>query len=461
MKSLFKDSYKSVLVLLLLFYIINYVLIVVGVVKTRHSVVLDAVVYIGLFVSYMWKYRRRNILCFEIMAMPIGFIGLFFLDIILDYVPLLTRFYDVGDEAIKEKSATLQMIAWIVFLLGSIVAHNKGMKKNSTTKYHVDYNTLLYFITGILLLLIVYDYLSGTFDTWFFYSNMDTMERDDRNQGLGHLTCLILAATVVDIMRLRDLGVSCFKDYIKKCNKILIAEWAFISFLLIISGNRNEMLLVALPLVVSYSICIQKIDNKIILLAAAAGVLLMVFVGSSRQTEVSLEEANFGGESFFVDFAVLGYDCDYMVKYTDQHGSIFFRDVPGFVLSGVPFLGPRLLDIIGYIPPERSSNLCTDSVGSTSGLGTSLIGDLYYGGGFLWVVIFMYCFGYVMSRLYNSDKNIGKYQLLLYSYMVANAVYYVRSQWGFPIGTIIYSSIILFVGDLLFRTNTQKRLKVS
>ena len=232
------------------------------------------------------------------------------------------------------------------------------------------------------------------------------MERDDRNDGLGHLTCLLVAASIVDIVRLREMGVDSFWTYLKKSNKLFLIEWAFISFLLIISGNRNEMLLIAFPLVVAFSKCIKQISNKLLLLGAAAGVLLMVFVGSSRQQGVSAEEASFESANFFVDFAVLGYDCDYMVKYTDQHNPIYFKDLPGFMLSGIPVLGHRILDFVGYEPPERSSNLATDSVGSTSGLGTSLIGDLYYGAGFLWVVLFMYCFGYTMSRLYHSDRNI-------------------------------------------------------
>ena len=450
-----RDSYKYIIILCLVFYIINYLLIVMGIVHTRHSVMHDAVVYVGVFVSYMWIYRRENLLCFELMAMPIGFIGLFFLDIISDFVPLLTRFYDVGNDLIKEKSATLQMIAWLTFILGGIIANNKGVKLYSIQKKAINYNAFLYFLTGVLLLLIFYDYVSGTFDTWFFYSNSDTMERDDRNEGLGHLTCLLVSASIVDIVRLKEMGIESLWDYIKKSNKVFLAEWAFISFMLIISGNRNEMLLIALPLVVSFSKCIKQISNKLLLIGAAAGVLLMVFVGSSRQKGVSAEEANFESANFFVDFAVLGYNCDYLVQYTDQHKPIYFKDLPGFVLSGIPVLGHRILDFVGYEPPVRSSYLATDSVGSKSGLGTSLIGDLYYGAGFLWVVLFMSCFGYTMSRLYHSDRNINKYHLLFYSYMVANAVYYVRSQWGFPIGTIIYCYIIFILGDILFKTGSK------
>lgn len=454
------DIYIYLLLFFLCFYILNYVLILMGLINTRHSVVFDAVVYVIFFVVYIWRYRRGNLLCFELMAVPIGFVGLFFLDIILQFVPEMTLFYNVGDEIVKEKSATLQMIAWLVFLLGSVIAHNKY--KNSTrqepAKVIINHRTLVYFLTGLVFLLIIYDYYSGVFESWFFYSNMDVIDRDERNEGLGHLTCFILAGSIADIIRLRDAGVSSFWGCLKKCNKLLIAEWLFISTLLFITGNRNEMLLVLLPLIISYSICIHKISNKFLLVAGVIGVILMVLSGSSRQEGVSLEGATFDGVHFLVDFSELGYNTDYMVKYTDQHSPIFFSDVPGFILAGVPFLGPKFLEFIEYVPPVRSSTLCTDSVGSISGLGTSLIGDLYYGAGFLWIVVFMYSFGYTMSRLYHSDRNINKYHLLFYSYMVANAVYYVRSQWGFPIGTIIYSTIILFICDIVFKTKPKTSL---
>lgn len=456
MKKSHIDSYIIILSFCLVCYIINYILIISGNIRFRHGFVLDAILYVGFFLSYMWRYRRENILCFELMAMPIGFIGLFFLDMILEYVPFL-RYYDISEEIIKEKSATLQMIGWLAFLLGSVVAHNRKIYRIKPSEYQVDYKSIIYLLTGVLLLLIIYDYFSGIFDSWFYYSNQDSINRNERNLGLGHLTALILVASVVDVLRLKDMGVTSFKDYLKHCNKMLIAEWALISFLLFVSGNRNEMLLIMLPLIVSYSMCIKRIPNKLILAAGVAGAFLMVLAGSSRQEGVSLERANFGIEGFVVDFAVLGYDCDYMVKYTDQHHPIYFQDLPGFLLSGVPFLGNVLLNVIEYNPPERSSTLCTDSVGSSSGLGTSLIGDLYYGAGFLWVLVFMYGFGYLMSRLYNSNKNINKYLLLLYSYMIANSIYYVRSQWGFPITIIEYSTIILLIGDLLFRKHSFRK----
>ena len=452
MRNQHKDVFIYVLVFCLICYVVNYLLIVLGYIKTRHSVMLDAIVYVGLFVPYFWKYRRENILCFEFMAMPIGFIGLFFQDIILGYLPLITRYYYITDDAIKEKSATLQMIGWISFLLGSVKTYNKKtIKKHIITKVRVDYNRLIYLLTGVLLLLIIYDSYSGVFDTWFYYSNQDIIERSDRNQGLGHLTALILAASVVDIIRLRDLGVNSFKLFVLKCNKLLIAEWGFLSFLLLISGNRNEMLLILLPLVVSYTICIQKISNKILIIVFSVGIFLMVLSGSSRHEGVSIDNANFNTENFIIDYAVLGYDCDYMVKYTDQHQMTYMKVLPGSILSGIPVVGTWLIGLIDYPFPVSSSALCTESVGSNSGLGTSLIGDLYYNAGFLWVLIYMFLFGYFMSYLYKSDRNINIYLLMFYSYNVANAVYYVRSQWAFPLTIIEYSAIVVLIGSLFLR----------
>lgn len=460
-------GFKIIIVLLLFYYLIHYFFNVSGIARWSSNVLFDIWVYIGISSFYIWKYRRKNLLCFELMVLPIAFLGLFFDDLIYPFAPELVKLFSISNDFIIVKSEDIQMMAILVFLFGASLANERYMY-GSTPKARwvnhdagVDYKLLVAIITGFILVLIIYDYMTGVFNTWFYYSNADWMDREDRNQGLGHLTCLLLAASTAELVRLRKLGVSGFAQFIKCINKVFLIEWLGISYLLFASGNRNEMLLTLLPLVVGYSICIKVIPNKLLIVFGLIGILLMAIVGMTRQEEVSIQGSDLGILSFTRDFADLGYNSDYLVEYTDLHGVSGFGGIPGYLLSGVPFVGNVILNALDYKAPTSSSRITTESVMSNSGLGTSLIGDLYYTAGFVWVIIYMCLLGYLMAKLYYSDRNLNIYWLTFYSFMVANAVYYVRSSWLFPMTEIEYAIIILLIGSLFCKNQKKTMLRNS
>ena len=422
----------------------------------RIPVMVDVIIYIGFYVAYLLIYRRENLLCFELMAIPIAFLGLFFDDLIYPISPELSSFYSIDNMAAKIKSEDIQMIAYFMLLLGCSWGNEyKGEKIiNKSTKKALAYDTFIWVLVGILAVLILYDYTSGIFSSWFYYSNASWMDVEDRNQGLGHLTCILLAATGVELVRLRDKGIVTLRNFVRHINKVFLVEWLGISVLLYMSGNRNEMLLILLPLIVGYTVSVQKISNRKLIIFGAVGILLMAIAGMTRQG-VSLTESQLGLLSFTRDFADLGYNTDFLFDYTDKNDPIYLGGILGGFLSGIPYLGSVILHAIDYKGPIASATLCTESVVSGSGLGTSLIGDLYYTAGFAWVVFFMFFLGYVMSRLYHADRNLNIYWLIFYTYMVANAVYYIRSSWLFPITVIEYAFILIFIGDIFFK-NTVK-----
>lgn len=428
----------------------------------RIPIVVDVILYIGFYVAYLLKYRKENLLCFELMAIPIAFLGLFFDDLIYPISPELSSFYSIGKETVKIKSEDIQMIAYFMLLLGCSCGNeytDGKIKMKAHTPKNVSYNTFIWILVSILALLILYDYTSGIFASWFYYSNADWMDVEERNQGLGHLTCILLAATGVELVRLRAKGIVNFRDFVIHINKVFLIEWLGISVLLYMSGNRNEMLLILLPLVVGYTVYINKIPNRKLIFLGVVGLLLMVIAGTTRQEGVSFGESQFELLSFTRDFADLGYNTDFLIDYTDKNEPIYYRGILGAFLSGIPYLGSVLLHAIDYKGPISTATLCTESVIASSGLGTSLIGDLYYSAGFVWVVIFMFLFGYLMSRLYHADRNLNIYWLIFYSYMVANSVYYIRSSWLFPITVIEYAFILIFIGDI-FLKKTNKILKL-
>ena len=448
-----------------IFLCLYLVLVVLN--STGHESGLPLLFNVTLFLSFFIAYLRINrwssLLCFEIMAIPVAFLGLFFDDIIFPLSPEFAALNQVGVKLSRIKSENIQMLSLFALLLGCVYGNDspKNFLKNNLlpSSRRISFKALSYILASILLLVLIHDYDSGVISSWFYYSNADWMDVEERNKGLGHITCLLLAVSCVEIIRLRDNGVNGLMSFVKQINKLYLIQWIGVAFLLYISGNRNEMLLILLPLIVGYNTCINKISNKFLLIGSVVGILLMAVAGMTRFESVSIGGSPMGIYSLTRDFAGLGYNTDFLIDYSDKNGHTNFQEVPVLMLSGIPYIGNIIIKTMGLKGPVPSANLCTESVYmASSGLGTSIIGDLYYTAGVFWVIIYMILFGYLMSRLYNSKKNINIYWLIFYAYMVSNAVYYIRSSWSFPITEIEYAIIIVFVGQIICNKYDKKHI---
>jgi len=453
-------TFRLFAIIILCFYLFQYITETTGLGVISYPVVIDATIFSLVSAWYLWLYRRQNLLCFEIMALPIAFLGLFFQDIIAPILPD-ALFHSISDHYIRIKSADLQMIGYMSFFVGCAFA-NRLKRGYNLIDHSRNYNYKVFFnvILALTIIVVLYDYATGVFHKWFLYSNLGVLDKEEKSEGLGLLTDLIIIMTLIDVIRLKEAGVSSFREYIKKCNKFCVAIWLLISALLLISGNRNEMLLVLLPCIVAYTICIQPIKSRHILLALFIGVFLMVASGTTRHDGFGISGGVYNLMTLTADFSNLGYDCDYLVQYTDKFGSTNFKGMTMVLLSGIPFIGHHIVDFLGLEGVVTTPDLTTESVGSESGLGTSIIGDMYYTSGMLWVLVYMFFYGYFMSRLYYSNKNVSIYLLFIYTYLVANAVYYIRSSWYFPITRLEYVCIIIFIGRLLFKNGKKNSVQL-
>ena len=109
-----------------------------------------------------------------------------------------------------------------------------------------------------------------------------------------------------------------------------------------------------------------------------------------------------------------------------------------------------IFNALGLDLTSQSTYITTEGLAAWegTGLGTSLVGDLYYNAKLPFVIVFMSLFGYAISRMHIRFLVERRYSLLyvlIYLYIVSNAVYFVRQQWDFPISRIMYCFIILVV----------------
>ena len=148
----------------------------------------------------------------------------------------------------------------------------------------------------------------------------------------------------------------------------------------------------------------------------------------------------------------------YLVDYTDTHGAHFFSSLFASLLGGVPFIGPLIFNSLGLSLSSQSTYITTAGLAAWegTGLGTSIIGDLYYNAKLPFVCIFLYVLGYIISRLHIRfcyERRYSMPLIIIYLYMTSNAVYFVRQQWDFPIPRMLYVYILLLVLCVLFKKN--------
>lgn len=132
-------------------------------------------------------------------------------------------------------------------MLGCIIGHKQEREASSTwilpNEYlRVNYGAIIKILVILLLAEVLKNYLNGNFSTWFSYGS--GVADNERNQGLGHIDSLCLLSTVVEFTRLASLGVASARQFLSKVNRLYLLEIIIVSLLLILSGNRNEMLLI-------------------------------------------------------------------------------------------------------------------------------------------------------------------------------------------------------------------------
>lgn len=452
----------------LLVYIVEYCVLSIGGFSGSHFPIwMNVSVFLLISILFFVKYRGKNLLCFELMFLPVYFVGMFYDDLLSFMWEYADNLSLIGSAKYVTKSAVIQMIAFLCFMYGAVTANKKVYKEQSdwgnflVFGKSINYKAATLFLTFLLVIVVLNIYRTGGFATWNKYQHME-YSGEDEYQGLGHITILTTLLSIVEFVRLAKKGVHSFWEFLKKSNKIYLIITIGVTAAVIYTGKRSAALLVILPMIVSYVLFVKKLSNKQVLLGAVLGGALMIVAGLSRSTG-SMEGQVIDLASSTRDFSMTNADCTYLIKYTDEHGLYFFKSLIPTFLSGVPIIGPIIVNTVFDGPQMGSSIICTQGLGgvfATAGWGTSLVGDLYYNGGFIFVVLYMFFLGWLMSNLYNRfviNKSFDAIMLIVYILMTANAIFSYRSAFDFIFGTILYAAICLLITSILFPQNRSIR----
>ena len=418
------------------------------------------VIYLFFTIRFLVKYRGNNLFCFETLFFLICFVITFFTDVFLSLFDSVSAVltHTTFSDGVHLKSITVQVLAVLLYILGGTLSERKHVKQQiSFSSYRVfhrpfDFSTAATITSILTFIYIIFLFLLGDMSSWFKYGDSSDSYS---NTSVANLTVLCLISTVLEFTRLSSRGVRSFKSAVVSVNKAYLLAVVFTGGIMLLSGNRNEALLVLLPILFSYSIFVKKITNANFIVLVIVGVFVMVFIGLTRDIGVSsssIESVSLDLYSFFQDFGPASICSDYLIEYTDRSGPIWFGNAFLFLVSSIPFLGGVISSVLGINYVTRSTMITTEGMqlsnNMESGLGTNLVGDVYYTGGFLFVLVFFFFLGFIMSKSYKMlfiEKNYNIWLLLNYVFCTSNAIYYARAEWTMPLWYVGFSYFILCI----------------
>lgn len=190
----------------------------------------------------------------------------------------------------------------------------------------------------------------------------------------------------------------------------------------------------------------------------SVGVSLMIVIGLTRQSNdlALLQDKTINLYEMSRDFCFVDNNTKYLIDFTDKFSPAGFKNAFLNLLSSVPFLGGIVVSVTGLSYDTRSVDLTTQgmqlSSNMESGLGTSLMGDLYYTGGTFFTLFFMYFLGWLIATLYRRfmiEKKYDIWMLIIYLFMFSNVVYIIRAEWTMPFRYIGFSFVIALLLRLI------------
>lgn len=400
---------------------------------------------------YIGKYRKNSLLCFEF------FFLIFFLVVsyAFQYITLIgssQHFFNLFTTDLISKTVVISTLAISSFLLGCCFSNRKyeyGIwckpleKKLTSTSYTMSSNIM----TLVTFVFIAYVILSGKYYSILFkYADPSAFSG---NLLIVYATILLLVTSTLEFYRLSLSTCHNLVQLVVKINKLYVVELLLIFTALFLTGNRNEALLIILPPVMLYSNLIKKITNKEVLVLSVCAFVLMIIVGFYRQDAVE-SIADDILYSSLRDLAPANFNSTFLIDYKDSYGAAGFTMGIVAILSSIPFLGGFMVNLFGIKIPMSTAEITTLHMQTFqnrhSGLGTSLLGDVYFAGGITFVLIYYFLLGVLMAYLYNNfsmQKNKNIYLHLIYVFMFANSIYSLRSTYYMSFRYIGFSLLLL------------------
>lgn len=280
------------------------------------------------------------------------------------------------------------------------------------------------------------------------------IDREDAN--IGTLLYWILSYSVAVFASFSSTKFSKSGNVLSntlRLNKLFLVNSIIIIVFLLLSGYRSQAMQIIIPLLICYSVYVKRISVKMFFTILIAGLVVMVVIGMTRSG--GDVESNVTTLYYFRDFNAANASLGFFVDEVSRNGITGGSNYIPQTLSIVPFLQSIVGSFVDFNNFALSSSRYYTGVFDTeSGLGTNIIGDIYYTFGLIGVIFIMFIMGRFCSYLSNR-KN--KYIFLMYLIFTGNSIFAARVELLYVVRMLTWGCIILFAITIVARIMTNKK----
>lgn len=426
------------------------------------------IIFLFSAISFIYKYKRKNLISFELFFFIIFFLANFLYPIFFyNNVPI--KMFSAIEDYIIVKSVSISLLGFLFYIIGAILFTNKGKVidysiTDSSIK-HYNFESIIKLSNIITSLFIALYILFDGIQIINRYTQQVELHDIEGASLIFYVRNLLIISIMLEFLRLKQNNIASLSLLVKYINKHLLLNIFIFVLLFILAGYRAEFVPILLVLLFSYSIFIRKIKTKYVFLCIFLGFFFLSTLKNLRSTGDFLGNlfdwdhiTSFNFYELSRDFFGANATLYNLVEFTDAHGPTKGTNIIFPFLSIIPFLQ----GLIVYLFDINVSNFeyWTSSVVATTnilgptpytGLGTNVIGDIYYTFGLGGVIVIMFLFGSCISYLNNklfSSKNINIYLLLIYLIILSNSIFLSRVEFFFIFRSLGFSVIILYLMSL-------------
>ena len=397
------------------------------------------IIYIAVNFYYIKWVKNGELLNFEFFFAISFFLCSFLTPIILPFLNSWSSRLFLDSPDIQFRTYIISMVGYLFYMLGLLIFKNKSNEHKQYLDNQISCK-LVNISNNVCFVFILFFLLAGGTALLKLYSTEHEHETRLGTWG-GLLTYSIISYTISVLVNFLFL-----KQNKRKLFELPILFWvnsAILFVMLAISGYRSNLIQIAIPVFYVYNRFYKEIAKGKVLIFVVIGVLFLLYSGFTRG-EQNLDFHSLEFISIFRDFSYSNAANIYLIDYADNNGFTYGANWTLQILSIIPFLQSLFILLFGHsFIAQSSSSFFTEELSEgNGGLGTGIIGDLYYSAGLVGVCFLMFLLG-VFCRKVSSGKSLVVIVMCLI--FVGNSIFACRVEFFYIVRSIAFSAIIMWL----------------
>lgn len=377
------------------------------------------------------RFRRKNyFLSFELFFFIVFFLVTYSFPLMAFNEDDLLLLVDISPYLVN-KALYLSTLGFLSYLIGASLfskPYREELKTNTYDLESIDFTKLAYIYNRIgFLLMILFFVIDGP--TLLIRYNDDTLVVSG-GYILPYTRIILIILTLFELSRLANKGIHTFREALLNISVIYLLNISLLLLFFLVTGYRSEFLVLALTLMVTYSVLIKPVPKAVIFSGVFIGFWIMALMKYFRGfNDVDVGELQSDGAFTMIgllsEFYIPSSTMYEFIQFVDANGPTYGTNTMLQILAFVPFLQSIVVWLLGVdvSSPEflTSSEFISDYILGADrswGLGTHIIGDLYYSFGLPGVIFLMFFMGIVVSLLTERMIYRKKFSMVLFLFFI-------------------------------------------